>query len=246
MNTIEFVVNNAGTTPTGFRAVIAGTADSAVVPDTTPPVISGVADHSFAYTGSSVLLDAAALGITAVDDVDGAVSVTLSPSSAGLGTTVVTASAEDAAGNVATETFNVTVADTDAPVFTSLSVTPDKINKRNHKMVPFTVTAEVADTDGGTPVVAITSITSDEGNDPNDYKITGALTGEVRAERDGKGDGRTYTITVTATDAAGNSTTGTVEVFVPHDNGKKKGKCNGKNDDDDDDDDNKGGKGGKH
>jgi hypothetical protein len=37
----------------------------------------------------------------------------------------------------------------------------------------------------------------------------------LRAERSWKGDGRVYTVTVTATDAAGQATTGEVTVTVP-------------------------------
>jgi hypothetical protein len=220
VNTLDFVVSNLGFNPTGFRAVIHGTADLAVVPDTTAPVISGCSDRTFEYAGQPVALDAAALGITALDDRDGAVAVTLSPNSVGLGTTLVTASAHDAAGNTATVQFDVTVADTTAPVFTSISVTPDTIDQRNHKMVPVTVTAQVADAGDPAPVVQIVSITSNEGNDPSDTQVTGAMTAQVRAERNGKGSGRTYTITVTATDASGNVGTATVTVFVPHDDGK--------------------------
>ena len=45
---------------------------------------------------------------------------------------------------------------------------------------------------------------------------------ELRAERAGKGAGRTYTVTVTATDASGNSAVATWEIEVPHDKGKGK------------------------
>lgn len=43
----------------------------------------------------------------------------------------------------------------------------------------------------------------------------------LRAERNGKGSGRTYTITVVATDAAGNGATATATVAVAHDRKKK-------------------------
>ena len=45
----------------------------------------------------------------------------------------------------------------------------------------------------------------------------------LRAERAGPGNGRVYTITVDSTDRAGNSTTSSVAVTVPHDQGKASG-----------------------
>jgi hypothetical protein len=41
------------------------------------------------------------------------------------------------------------------------------------------------------------------------------MTLDLRAESSGMGNGRTYTITVEARDAAGNASTRTVTVFVP-------------------------------
>src|SRR5207247_1320346 len=61
-------------------------------------------------------LTPALLGLSATDDVDGAVAVTLSTSSAGLGSTSVTARATDSAGNSSTRTFTVRVLDVTAPV----------------------------------------------------------------------------------------------------------------------------------
>ena len=45
----------------------------------------------------------------------------------------------------------------------------------------------------------------------------------LQTERDGSGDGRVYTITYTATDAAGNSAIGIAQMTVPHDQGEKQG-----------------------
>ena len=45
----------------------------------------------------------------------------------------------------------------------------------------------------------------------------------LRAERAGPGNGRVYTITVDSTDRAGNSTTSSVAVSVPHDQGRASG-----------------------
>ena len=46
----------------------------------------------------------------------------------------------------------------------------------------------------------------------------------LRAERTGDGDGRKYTIDIVCEDASGNITTETVDVIVPHDQGKGKKK----------------------
>lgn len=46
---------------------------------------------------------------------------------------------------------------------------------------------------------------------------TGLISLQLRAERDGHGDGRIYTIVITAIDCAGNSSTASLEVVVPHD-----------------------------
>jgi hypothetical protein len=42
---------------------------------------------------------------------------------------------------------------------------------------------------------------------------------QLRAERDGSGNGRVYTIFFTADDGKGGTCTGSVKVSVPHDNG---------------------------
>ena len=51
--------------------------------------------------------------------------------------------------------------------------------------------------------------------------MTGEITFDLRAERSGRGDGRVYTVTVTATDATGNSSQAELRFVVPHDQRKK-------------------------
>jgi hypothetical protein len=85
--------------------------------------------------------------------------------------------------------------------------------------------------DGAEPTSAcrIVSATSSEpdsglgnGDQPGDIVLLGGLTVDLRAERSGTGNGRTYTLNVTCTDRAGNtSQPRATVVVVPHDLGKK-------------------------
>jgi hypothetical protein len=52
--------------------------------------------------------------------------------------------------------------------------------------------------------------------------VNGFIRLNLRAERSGKGDGRVYTITVTATDTSGNETMAETFVEVPHNRKGKK------------------------
>ena len=90
----------------------------------------------------------------------------------------------------------------------------------NHKMVAITLNA-VASDNVGVASLKITSVTSNEpdnglgdGDTAGDWLITGDLTLNLRAERGGTGNGRTYTIT-RGRDAAGNATTKTVAAPCP-------------------------------
>jgi len=110
-----------------------------------------------------------------------------------------------------------------APVIHSLVASPSVLWPANHKMVTVTITAAVSDNVTPAPVTRIVSVSSNEplngtgdGNTSADWEITGDLTLMLRAERAGTGSGRIYTITVESTDAAGNTTIGTVTVTVPH------------------------------
>jgi predicted extracellular nuclease len=196
--------------------------------DTTPPVLSlpsNIVAEATSSAGAAVAFTA-----TALDDVSGSVPVSFSPASGStfpIGTTTVTATATDAAGNTSTGTFTITVRDTTAPVITSLTASPASLWPANHKMVAVTVSATFTEAASAPVALRILSVTSSEpdnglgdGDTPGDIVITGAMTVNLRAERAGNGNGRTYTITVEARDAAGNASTGAVTVFVPKSQGK--------------------------
>lgn len=105
------------------------------------------------------------------------------------------------------------------PTITTLAANQNVLWPPNHKMVPVNVSVT---TSGGCGTVSckIVSVTSNEPVDPDgDWLVTGNLTVELRADRLGLGDGRIYTVTVQCTDASGNTSTNTVTVTVPHDQG---------------------------
>jgi len=120
-----------------------------------------------------------------------------------------------------------TLPDTTAPQIVSISADPSVINRRNHKMVPVNVTVVAVDDVDPNPDIRITSISSShpaevlgDGNTEPDFEIAGPLTALLRAEAIGHND-RTYTIRVAVTDASGNTSTTSVQVVVPGDNGRK-------------------------
>lgn len=117
--------------------------------------------------------------------------------------------------------------DTEPPTISSVTASPSVLWPANHKMVPVTV-AVVASDNTGVASCRIISVTSSEpdsglgdGDTAGDIQITGDLTLLLRAERSGKGEGRTYTIVVECKDEMGNAATATTTVTVPHDRGKK-------------------------
>ena len=125
--------------------------------------------------------------------------------------------------------FTVTVNDTEAPVITT-NGQPVTLWPPNHKYETVNVTDLVASAsdncDSGVDIgsVQITSVSSDEpdngvgdGNTTNDIVIASDCKSvQLRSERIGNGNGRVYTINFKVTDAAGNVSTATAKVTVPH------------------------------
>ena len=114
------------------------------------------------------------------------------------------------------------------PVIKSVSASPDVLWPPNHKMVEVAVLVEAEDDSGEAPTCRIVDVTCNEpvngpgdGNTESDWEITGDLTVELRAERSGVDDARIYAIHVECADTSGNTSTGTVDVVVPHDQAKR-------------------------
>ncbi len=148
------------------------------------------------------------------------------------GANILTLTATDSAGNRTILDAFITVEDTIAPVIVSASPSVSKLWPPNHKMVPVRVTADVTDACGAT-TWKIISVKSNQavngkgdGNTSPDWIIVDDQNVLLRAERTGKEKGgRIYTITIRATDEAGNqSALKSVTVTVPHSKGKDKDK----------------------
>jgi uncharacterized lipoprotein YddW (UPF0748 family) len=160
----------------------------------------------------------------AVVNASSAVTITQIPAAGsvinGIGDTTVTLIATDAGGNADTCYFVVRTVDHQSPLITDISVDPAQLWPPNHQLRDVTVNYTVTDNCG--PVSSSLAVTSNEpvtgpgyGNTTPDWVIVDEHHVKLRAERAGFGDGREYTIAITATDSSGNSTTQNATVTVP-------------------------------
>jgi hypothetical protein len=167
-----------------------GTASFVVtVVDTTPPDLSLPGDQVLEATGPGGA--AASFAATASDIVDGAITPTCSASSGDtfpLGSTLVSCTATDAAGNSASGSFTISVVDTTPPAIT----------------VPADVTAEATGPSGA----AVTFATS-----ASDI-VDGAITPTCSSPSGDTFPLGSSTVTCSATDAAGNTGTASFTITV--------------------------------
>ena len=78
----------------------------------------------------------------------------------------------------------------------------------------------VSDDSDSAPACRVTGVTSNESIAGTDWQMTGPLTVDLLAQRFGSGEGRIYTLTVNCTNSSELSSTATVTVRVPHDQGR--------------------------
>jgi hypothetical protein len=149
-----------------------------------------------------------------------------------LGSSEVRLAISDSVNPPETYTTTVVMQDTTAP---TLAPTPSTtmLWPANHVMVPVTIWTNTEDNGGGFITLSASVESSEpldgagDGSTEEDCVITsvdsaaGMVLVQLRAERSGTGDGRVYTITITAADLTGNQSTATVDVRVPHDKKKK-------------------------
>jgi len=210
-------VNCTATATTGTAS---GSFNVTVV-DTTPPALTLPGPITAEATGPSGA--DVTFTVSANDLVDGSRPVTCDHASGStfpLGTTTVQCTATDTHNNTAHGSFTVLVQDTTPPTIVSITASPNNLWPPDHKMVDVTVTVIATDLVDPAPVSHIVSVSSNEadngngdGNTSPDFIITGPLTLQLRAERDGDND-RIYTITIATSDFSGNTAQGSVTVSV--------------------------------
>jgi hypothetical protein len=109
--------------------------------------------------------------------------------------------------------------DTTPPTLSSLTASPSQIWPPNHKLVSVHLSVVATDDQDAHPACRIASVSSNEpsGSQPDWVFTPESFDLQLRADRNGGGSGRVYTIGVDCSDASGNVAHGTVTVTVPHD-----------------------------
>jgi HYR domain len=129
-----------------------------------------------------------------------------------VGTTTVQCVATDSNGNTASDSFPVHVVDTIDPVISAVSATPDVLSPPNNKLIPVTISVDVADIADAMPRCFVFSVTANEAIN-GDFRLVSDLELELRASR--QHDERVYTVHVRCVDDSANAADGSVNVRVP-------------------------------
>ena len=200
--------------------------------DVTPPDIQVPAQRVIVPNDPGQCSAVIQLDVTATDEC-GVPQISCEPPSDApfpVGTVAAVCTAEDAAGNTDTGSFDVTVEDVEPPVIT-VSQVPVRLWSPNHQYVSLTgvdLVEAVTDNCEGVSLadLVITGALSNEpdneigvgdGNTTDDIVIApGGASVLLRAERQGTGSGRFYTVTLKVQDSWGNQSEATVEVLVSH------------------------------
>lgn len=229
-DTVDVTISAEGTTTLTFfskddRGQVEEPQTLTLKIDKTPPSItaaSNPAPNANGWNRTDVTVT-----FTATDALSGVASIdpprTITGEGAGL---QAAGSATDLAGNTSATVVTVNI-DRTAPLISGLPDPACSLWPPNQKLVQV---ANVRASDGlsgvarGSLAVYGSSSEAQGGNGAatrsTDIVITDGVV-QVRADRDGKGGGRTYTVTASASDLAGNVVNASGSCFVPHDQGKK-------------------------
>ncbi|MBV8859879.1 MAG: HYR domain-containing protein [Acidobacteria bacterium] len=207
---------------------------SVTVTDNTPPVITTPANIVVNAPPNSCSANVNPGTATATDNCAGVTVAGVRSDSQPLnapypvGTTTITWTATDAHGNTASGTQTVKVNDATPPVIV-LTTNTINLGSPNHQYQTLSISQLVASaSDSCDPSVNINKVvisqaTSDEvengngdGNTSNDIVIAPDCKSlQLRAEREGGGDGRVYRVTLKVKDSSGNVATAVRTITVP-------------------------------
>jgi uncharacterized repeat protein (TIGR01451 family) len=204
-----------------------GAAESVAVADNLP---AGTAFVSCDATGGAicsgagnarlVTVNSLAAGGSITINLVAAVECSLTDGTAISNTATVTAATPDDNPNNNSATSSV-LASNPPPMISNAAADPSVLWPPNHKMIDVTVSYDVTDNCGG--VITKLEVASNElvdgdgdGDTSVDWEVLDEHHVRLRAERSGEDNERIYTITITAMDSAGGSSSQTVTVTVPH------------------------------
>jgi hypothetical protein len=205
----------------GFETRVEDTSFTVTIFDDEKPVITPPPSVNREATGLMSIIDIGTA--SAIDNVDGMIAATSNaPDAFPLGTTIVTWTATDEAGNTGTAEQSITVVDTTPPTINSLSVTPSVLWPPNKTMRPVSITIDAQDLVDDSPICEITNIQVNQAAARGSkratlYEITGPHSASLLADRTRSRGDRRYTLHVTCTDFEGNASNGSTDVVVPHD-----------------------------
>jgi hypothetical protein len=148
-----------------------------------------------------------------------------------LGIHILTLTVSDGVNASVDDSIEVKIVDTSVPTLAPVANT-SMLWPPNHKMVDIVIMANAGDNSGFVTLSA--AISSNEPQDglgdgdkspdwtaPQIDQSNGRITFQLRAERSGKGEGRVYTIRISAADISNNVSSADIKIVVPHDNGEK-------------------------
>jgi hypothetical protein len=186
--------------------------------DKTPPVIAGTpmpAPNANRWNNTDVTVSfTAADALSGVEVIDPPVTLTAE----GAGQEAI-GTATDRAGNTSATIVTIHI-DKTPPILFGLPDPACLLWPPNQKLV---LVASVGASDGLSdvaPATLVVGATSSEGGGNGDIVIVGTNV-QVRSSRNGGGSGRTYTVTASVRDLAGNAATQSGGCFVPHDRGRR-------------------------
>jgi probable HAF family extracellular repeat protein len=194
--------------------------------DTTPPEIHSVTANPSSIFPPNGLMTAVSLTVDATDNSGDAPVCAITSITGGAGDSTFTAGTlsgsvratggvtytfnvrcADAANNSATASVDVTVTpDTTAPVIASVTPSQSSIWPPNGKMVSVSVSVSATDDVDASPTCSLVAVT---GGGAGDAVVTGPFSASVRANK-----GTVYSLTVTCSDQAGNTSSKSATVTV--------------------------------